>query len=136
MQGVQAVKRAGGSGQTILRLKRAAGRAEMAHLIPLTSSWLILLLVVSLLLFVFYMTFVPSLPTDPGWSLVHWTNVMSSRMLAKVIPNTVAIGFGTILVATFFSLPLAWFLNRTSLPFRNTFMVLPDRVWVAPTYSG
>ena len=134
MQEVQAIKQARGSGPAARGLKGAIGRAEIPNLIPLTSSWLILLLIVSQLLFVFYMTFVPGLPTDPGWTLKHWTNVMHTRMLTKVIPNTVVVGFGTILVATFFALPLAWLLNRTSLPFRNTFITLMAVAVIVPGF--
>lgn len=134
MQGVEVVKREHGSGWTSQGLREALGRAEVANLVPLTSSWLVLLLVVGLLLFVLYMTFVPGLPMDPGWTLAHWTNVMSSRMLTKVIPNTAIVGLGTIVVAAFFALPLAWLLNRTSLPFRNTFITLMAVAVIVPGF--
>jgi iron(III) transport system permease protein len=101
---------------------------------PLVCSWLILSVVVALGLFVFYMTFVPGLPTDPGFTLEHWTNVASSRMITKIVPNTLIVGVGTVLVATFFALPLAWLLNRTSLPFRNTFITLMAVVVIVPGF--
>ena len=101
---------------------------------PLVCSWLILSVVVVLVLFVFYMTFVPGLPTDPGFTLEHWTNVASSRMFTKIVPNTLIVGVGAVLVATFFALPLAWLLNRTSLPFRNTFITLMAVVVIVPGF--
>jgi len=91
---------------------------------PLGCSWFVLSGVVALLIFVLYMTFVPGLPFEPGFTLKHWANVASSRLITKVIPNTAIVGFGALFVATFFALPLAWLLNRTTLPFRNTFTTL------------
>lgn len=134
MQGVQAANRTGGSGVATPGLKGAVGYTDIVNLIPLTSSWFVLSLVVGLLAFVLYMTFVPGLPTDPGWTLAHWANVMSSRMITTVVPNTAIVGLGTIVVATFFALPLAWLLNRTSLPFRNTFITLMAVTVIVPGF--
>ena len=80
---------------------------------PLTCSWLVLSVIVALILFVFYMTFVPGLPIKPGWTLKYWASIATRRMLMEVLPNTLIVGFGTVLVVTFFALPLAWLLNRT-----------------------
>jgi len=44
------------------------------------------------------------------------------------------VGFVTILVVTFFALPLAWLLNRTSLPFRDTFIALMAVVVIVPGF--
>ena len=49
-----------------------------------------------------------------------------------MLPNTVAVGFGTIAIGSFFALPLAWLLNRTALPLRNTFTTLMALVAVLP----
>ena len=106
------------------QLRGFFGFLDITQKLPLVFSGLILSAIVALLLFVFYMTFVPGLPTTPGLTLEHWTDVASSYMLTEVIPNTLIVGIGTVLVASFFSLPLAWLLNRTSLPFRNTFITL------------
>ncbi|MEE9145154.1 MAG: hypothetical protein V3U06_10355, partial [Candidatus Binatia bacterium] len=80
------------------------------------------------------MTFVPGLPTEPGFTLEHWTGIVSSYMVKKVLPNTLIVGFVTILVVTFFALPLAWLLNRTSLPFRDTFITLMAVVVIVPGF--
>ena len=52
-----------------------------------------------------------------------------------MLPNTVAVGFGTIAIGSFFALPLAWLLNRTALPLRNTFTTLMALVAVLPGYA-
>ena len=117
-----------------VRLKGALGSIDILNKLPHLCSWLILSVVVVLVLFVLYMTFVPGLPTEPGFTLEHWTGIVSSHMVTKVIPNTLIVGFVTILVVTFFALPLAWLLNRTSLPFRDTFITLMAVVVIVPGF--
>ena len=102
--------------------------------LPLVCSWFVISIITALVLFVFYMTFVPGLPTEPGWTLKHWAGVATPRMLTEVLPNTLIVGFGTVLVVTFFALPLAWLLNRTSLPFRNVFITLMAVAVVIPGF--
>ncbi len=102
--------------------------------IPLICSWSILSVIIALVAFVLYMTFVPGLPTEPGFTLRHWSNVFSSRLLTRVIPNTVIVGFGTIFIGAFFALPLASLLNRTTLPFRTIFTTIIGIVPVIPGF--
>jgi iron(III) transport system permease protein len=116
------------------QLKRVVGSVDIANRLPLLFSWLVLSVVVGLLLFVLYMTFVPGLPTEPGLTLEHWINIVSLDLLMEVIPNTLVVGFGTVLVATFFALPLAWLLNRTAIPLRNTFITLMAVVVIVPGF--
>lgn len=116
------------------RLKGALGAIDVATRLPFVGSWFILSFVSSLVLFILYMTFVPGLPIEPGLTLDNWTNIANSRMATEVIPNTLIVGGGAVLVATFFALPLAWLLNRTSLPFRNTFISLMAVVVIVPGF--
>ena len=116
------------------QLKRVVGPIDIVNRLPLVCSWLVLSFVVGLLLFILYMTFVPGLPTEPGLTLEHWINIASPDMLTEVIPNTLVVGFGTVLVATFFALPLGWLLNRTSLPLRNFFITLMAVVVIVPGF--
>lgn len=114
----------------IARPQRTGG----AEAIPFVCSWLILSVVLVLLAFVLYMTFVPGLPTQPGFTLRHWASLASARLITRVIPNTVIVGFGTIIVGSFFGLPLAWLLNRTTLPLRTTFTTLIGIVPIIPGF--
>ena len=104
------------------------------HILPLLLSWIALSSVIALTIFVLYMTFVPGLPVDPGLTLDHWTDLADSYLVLEVIPNTLIVGVGTVLVTVFFAGPLAWLLNRTSLPFRNVFMALIATVIVVPGF--
>ena len=107
---------------------------RMSTLLPFASSWLVLAVIVALSLFVLYMTFVPDLPTEGGLTLDHWISVASSPRLAKVIQNTTILGFGTVLVVAFFALPIAWLLNRTTVPFSDTLLTLIAAVAIVPGY--
>lgn len=116
------------------RLGATEAGLESTDKFPVACAWFILSFVVALLLFILYMTFVPGLPTDPGLTLDNWTQIASTRMLTEILPNTLIVGFGTVFVASFFALPLAWLLNRTSLPMRNTFITLMAVVVIVPGF--
>lgn len=103
-------------------------------MLPFVSSWCVLSGIVAIFAFVLYMTFVPGLPTEPGFTLNHWSNIASSRLATKILPNTAIVGFGAILVAAFFAVPLAWLLNRTTLPLRHTFVTLMATVAIIPGF--
>jgi len=105
-----------------------------SYALPLTLSWLVLSCVVALILFVFYMTFVPGLPIEPGWTLEHWIQAFRPYVLTKVLPNTVIVGVGATCVAIFFACPLAFLLNRTTLPMRNVFITLIAVVVIVPGF--
>jgi iron(III) transport system permease protein len=109
--------------------------AQETSLLPLACAALVVGVILTLIAFIVYMTFVPSLPTEPGFTLAHWANLLSPRFLTVVLPNTLIVGFGTIAVGAFFALPLAWLLNRAALPWRNTFITLMALVAVMPGYA-
>lgn len=112
---------------------RLAGRLGL-HAIPLALSWLILGGILILSLVVLYMSFVPGLPTQPGFTLQHWANAVRPYVMRRVLPNTLIVGAGTVIVALFFAGPLAWLLNRTTLPLRNLFMALLGVVVLIPGF--
>lgn len=101
--------------------------AFILALIPLTA-------IVLLILFVMYMTFVPGMPTEPGWTLDNWTQAVRPYVLTKVIPNTIVVGVGTTLIALFFACPLAFLLNRTALPGRNVFIAMIAATVIIPGF--
>lgn len=113
-----------------------AGRSQQRAVFPLVSAWAILGFIVLLLAFIVYMTFVPGLPTDGGWTLKNWAGLGSPYFLTRVLPNTVALGCGSIAIATFFGVPIAWLVNRTDLPFRRGFATLMAMVLVIPGYAN
>lgn len=116
--------------------QRAISGPRRSARVPLVSAWTLLGLIVALLAFVVYMTFVPGLPTDGGFTLANWTQLASPYFLARVLPNTVALGCGSIVIASALGIPIAWLVNRTDLPFRNGFATLMALVLVIPGYAN
>lgn len=114
-------------------MRRLRGSIANAGL-PLACSALALSGIVVLVLFVLYMTFVPGLPTELGFTLNHWKIVFSGRLWAQVIPNTAIIGLGAILVSISFALPLSWLLNRTNLALRTMFVTLMAVIGIIPGF--
>jgi len=86
------------------------GQDDAARSVPLfalVGSWGLLGLITALLAFIVYMSFVPGLPTDGGWTLNNWTVLGSSSFLTRVLPNTLFLGFGAITIAALFGVPIA-----------------------------
>lgn len=100
----------------------------------LVISWLLLGFIVLLLGFIVYMSFVPGLPTDGGWTLDNWSELRSRTFLTRVLPNTAIIGFGSVTLAALFGLPIAWLVNRTDLPGRRLIATAMALVLVVPGY--
>lgn len=105
-----------------------------SHLLPLAVAAVMGAIIVGLLLFVVYMTFVPGLPTQGGSTLENWAALADRRLLTKVIPNTLAVGIGAIVLASTFAFPLAWLLMRTTLPLRSLFVTLLNLPAVIPSF--
>jgi iron(III) transport system permease protein len=97
-------------------------------------AWPILGIVILLTLFTLYMTFVPNLPTEPGFTLEHWARLTDSYLYLKVLGNTAVVGIGTVLVSLLFGAPLAWILSRTTIPLRGTFISLIALVAIIPGF--
>jgi iron(III) transport system permease protein len=80
------------------------------------------------------MTFVPGLPTEPGLTLKHWANLSDSYFYTKILPNTAIVGIGTVLITLLFACPMAWFLNRTTMPFQRILITLIAMVAIVPGF--
>ncbi len=102
--------------------------------LPMVLAWPALGLIVLLSLFVLFMTFVPNLPTEPGFTLNHWARLTDPYLYTRVLPNTAIVGVGTVLVTVVFAAPMAWLLNRTTIPLRRVFVTLIAMVAVLPGF--
>lgn len=89
------------------------------HWLPLAISTPMLVLVPLLVVFTLYMTFVQGLPTEPGYTTRHWVEATRPYVLFTVIPNTLIVAFGSVVVSLGFGIPLSWLINRAQLPFRS-----------------
>jgi iron(III) transport system permease protein len=119
--------------QRALAARWAAMRGS--NWVALTIAWPALAMIVILSLFIFYMTFVPDLPFEPGYTLDHWKNIgAGDYLLTRVLPNTLIVGFGTVVISFLFAAPLAWLLNRTNMPLRSLFMTLISVIIIIPGF--
>ncbi|HEY7162976.1 MAG TPA: hypothetical protein VIB79_00315, partial [Candidatus Binatia bacterium] len=96
----------------------AAGEFVSVRL-PLFFAWFACAVVILLVGFVVWMSFVSGVPTEPNLTLQNYRDALDSYLVQRVIPNTAIVGFGTVAVVLFFSVPLAWLLNRTDVPCRE-----------------
>jgi len=111
------------------------GAADSISLrLPLFFAWLACGVVALLLLFVGYMTFVLGVPTKPIFSFQNYVDAFDSYLFRRVIPNTAIVGFGTVAVVLFFSVPLAWLLQRTNVPYRELWITLIAISMIVPGF--
>ncbi len=87
--------------------------------LPLFFAWFACGVVLLLVGFVVWMSFVEGSPLQPNLTFQNYTEAFDQYLFGRVIPNTVVVGLGTVAVVLFFSVPLAWLLHRTDLPFRE-----------------
>jgi iron(III) transport system permease protein len=93
-----------------------------------------LILVPLLVVFTLYMTFVQGLPTEPGYTIEHWLRVARPYLLFTVIPNTLIVASGTVVVSLGFGIPLSWLINRTRLPLRSLAVVCLGLIVIVPGF--
>lgn len=93
-----------------------------------------LVLVPLLVVFTLYMTFVEGLPTEPGYTIRHWLEITRPYVLFTVIPNTLIVAFGSVLVSLGFGIPLSWLINRTRLPLRTLAVVCMGLIVIVPGF--
>jgi iron(III) transport system permease protein len=98
----------------------AASARLIEHWLPLAITAPVLVLVPLLVAFTLYMTFVRGLPIDPSYTVQHWLEITRPYVLSTVIPNTLIVAFGAVLVTLVFGVPLSWLINRAQLPLRST----------------
>src|SRR5579862_454184 len=70
-----------GSRRRPQRVARYTGAPGFA----LVSVWSGLSLILALLIFIVYMSFVPGLPTDGGWTFDNWKQLGSTSFLTQIL---------------------------------------------------
>jgi iron(III) transport system permease protein len=111
----------------VIRQEWIAGVVErftVGNSIPLFFSWAICGVILLLVFFVLAASFIVDLPVESRFSLGNYTAVFNTTLFSEVLPNTLMVGFGTVAVALFFGIPLAWLIHRTDLPFAHLFLAL------------
>jgi len=102
--------------------KAAFRRLFAGNALPAVVTWLVAGFILLLLAIVLWMTFIPGLPGEPGWTLDNYREVGTDARVRRVLLNTIFVGLGTVLVTLFFSIPMAWLVHRTDMPFKDFIM--------------
>ncbi len=111
----------------------AAGEFVSVRL-PLFFAWFGCGVVLLLVLFVVWMSFVAGVPTQPDMTLQNYVDAFDGYLFWRVIPNTAMVGLGTVAVVLFFSVPLAWLLHRTDVPYRELWITLIAVAVIVPGF--
>ncbi len=113
--------------------RTACGSSIAGNLLPLMVAWFACGAVVLVTLFVVWMTFLPGLPTELGFTLRNYSDVFTP-LLFRVIPNTAIVGFGTVAVSLFFGVSLALLLHRTNVPLRQFWITIIPLTVIVPGF--
>ncbi|MBI4526262.1 MAG: iron ABC transporter permease [Deltaproteobacteria bacterium] len=106
------------------RAVEAVGDLISGNSIAVFFAWLISGAILALSLLILWMTFIPGLPFEAGFSLANYAEVFGSEHLWAIVSNTIRVGIGTVGITLFFGIPLAWLLNRTDIPMRSLFITM------------
>lgn len=92
--------------------------------IPLLFSCVLCSLILFLILIVLAGSFVVDFPIELRFSIENYASVFNPFFFSEVLPNTLAVGLGTVAIALLFGIPLAWLIHRTNLPCPDLFLTL------------
>jgi len=102
--------------------------------LPLFFAWFACGVVLLLVGFVVWMSFVEGSPINASLTFDNYSEAFDSYLFQRVIPNTVVVGLGTVAVVLFFSVPLAWLLHRTDVPLRELWVTLIAIAVIVPGF--
>lgn len=102
--------------------------------LPLFFAWFACGVVLLLVGFVVWMSFVEGSPIHASLTFDNYSEAFDSYLFQRVIPNTVVVGLGTVAVVLFFSVPLAWLLHRTDVPLRELWVTLIAIAVIVPGF--
>ena len=85
---------------------------------------IVALFIVLLMAIVVWMSTLPGLPGDPGFTLENYTDVFADGVVFDALINSFVIGLGTVAVNILFAVPLAWLVHRTDMPGKSLIVTL------------
>ena len=98
---------------------RALDKLTGGNALALFFAWLICGAVIAVSSVIFWASFNPGSAFQVRLSLASYAETLNRDLFTQVIPNTVMVGLGTMIIALFFGFPLAWLFNRTNTPLRS-----------------
>ncbi len=94
-----------------------------------------LLPVVGLLLVIFWMGFWQNGPGEPVvYTLNNYRNILTDPFTYKTMLNTLGFASTTVLISLFFAIPIAWLVERTDLPGKESVFTLMAIGALVPTF--
>lgn len=82
------------------------------------------LFILLLMAIVVWMSTLPGLPGDPGFTVENYTDVFDDGVIFDALINSFLIGIGTVAVNMLFAVPLAWLVHRTDMPGKSLVVTL------------
>lgn len=74
---------------------------------------------------IIWSTFLEGMPgVRATFTLNNYSDVILYPITPQAALNTLMLGLGTVVVATFFAVPAAWLLHRTNIPLKRFFLIL------------
>lgn len=74
---------------------------------------------------ILWSTFQEELPGfKAAFTLNNYSEVLAYPLMPPAARNTLMLALGTVIIACFFGLPMAWLLHRTTIPFKRWFLTL------------
>jgi iron(III) transport system permease protein len=90
--------------------------------VPAMVAWAAATIIILLSAIVLWMTFIPGIIGEPGFTLDNYKEAWSDLDIREVVINTIMVGVGTVLVTFFFAIPMAWLIQRTDMPLKALVM--------------
>ena len=85
---------------------------------------MVALFILLLMAIVVWMSTLPGLPGDPGFTVENYTDVFEDGVIFDALINSFLIGIGTVAVNILFAVPLAWLVHRTDMPGKSLVVTL------------
>jgi iron(III) transport system permease protein len=87
-----------------------------------------------LTIIVVWMSFVPGIPVEPGFTLDNHLTVFQSSSMVSALANTMILGVASTLLVLFFAVPMAWLIYRSDLPFGSMLVTLLAMQALVPAF--
>lgn len=119
-----------------------ASTAKPSRLGALDSSWLLLIAVVAVLLFLVVSPFVHLVATSfrsetsGAFTLANYAAAYGRERYVEALLNSLELGAAAALLAGVLAVPLAWGVSRTNMPGRGLVRMLVLATFITPPYTG
>ncbi|MDE0060239.1 MAG: hypothetical protein OXP07_19145, partial [Defluviicoccus sp.] len=115
---------AGGGGLRRSLLRRGVGAVDGGEWALGVVAGIVALFILLLMAIVVWMSTLPGLPGDPGFTFENYADVFEDGVIFDALINSFLIGIGTVVVNMLFAVPLAWLVHRTDMQGKSLVVTL------------